>query len=70
MRMSCGACGHWLFSLYERNGKILVKCDDCSSITEISVSPPGLKIDWPINIPSQGILCIMPGETETILEGK
>lgn len=64
MRMSCGACGHWLFSLYEHKGKVLVKCQDCESVTEISVQVPRLTIAWPINIPSQGILCVMPGETE------
>ena len=65
MRMSCGACGHWLFMLYKHKGKVLVQCQDCSSKTEISVRMPSLVIDWPVNIPSQGILCVMPGETES-----
>ena len=71
MRMSCGACGHWQFELYEDDRKghksILVQCNDCESITEVSVTEPELKVDWPVGIRSQGILCVMPGEQERIV---
>ena len=66
MRMSCGACGYHLFQIFENGKNLLVKCDDCSSVSEISVNEPKLRIDWPIGIPSQGVLCVMPGETEKV----
>lgn len=70
MRMSCGACGHWQFQLYQEGANVLVQCLDCESITEISVIKPRLRIDWPVGIPSQGILCVMPGELERLPERK
>lgn len=52
----CGACGHNHFSMKLDGKRILVECKDCCSVSEIRVFPASLKIDWPTDIPSQGII--------------
>lgn len=64
MKMSCGACGHWLFKVFEQKDRFLIQCEDCDSVSAITVMPAQIKVDWPASIPSQGILCVMPGENE------
>jgi phage FluMu protein Com len=67
MRLSCGNCGEHFFKLYEQNYSVMVKCIQCKAITEIYVVIPKLQIGWPTSIPSQGILCKMPNESNTLL---
>lgn len=58
-KYKCGGCGNENYHLYNEDGnaqRILAECTSCKSITEISVTPSKIDLNWGDN--ASGIMCI------------
>lgn len=62
-RMSCGNCGHSKFQVYAKEflpeKGLWIQCLHCQSVTAVKPSEPRLKVGWPEDQPSDGVLCFL-----------